>query len=70
MESVSKPGLFPLLGCLSLHWFQIEIVIQMEIVEVLPVYEEIEHVVHLPAHLQPSLHPVKCSRLEELGGFE
>ena len=42
----------------GLHWLEIKVVIKMEIVEVLPVDEQVEHVVALPAHLQPGLHPV------------
>ena len=38
----------------------------MEVVEVLAVDEEVEHVVPLLAHLQPRLHPVQLRRLEEL----
>ena len=36
----------------------------------LPVNEEVEHVVALPADLQPYLHPVQAGGLEELGGLE
>ena len=32
--------------------------------------EEVEHVVALPADLQPHLHPVQAGGLEELGGLE
>lgn len=42
----------------------------MQVVEVLSVNEQVQHVVALPAHLQPDLHPVQLSGLEELGGLE
>ncbi len=32
--------------------------------------EQVEHVIPLPAHLQPHLHPVKFSHLEKFGGLE
>ena len=32
--------------------------------------EEVEHVVPLPADLEPRLHPVQAGGLEELGGLE
>lgn len=53
-----------------LDWLQVEVVIQMQVVEVLAVDKEIEHVVALSAHLQAHLHPVQLCRLEKLGGFE
>lgn len=42
----------------------------MQVVEVLSVNEQVQHVVALPAHLQSDLHPVQLSGLEELGGLE
>lgn len=49
-----------------LDWLQVEVVVQMQIVEVLAMNEQIEHVVTLPADLQPHLHPVQLGGLEEL----
>lgn len=42
----------------------------MQVVQVLAVYEQIEHVVALPTHLQTHFHPVQLGRLKELGGLE
>lgn len=42
----------------------------MEIVEILTMNQEIEHVVALTADLKTNLHPVKGCRLEELSGLE
>lgn len=53
-----------------LHGLQVEVVVQMQVVEVLTVDEQIEHVVALPAHLQAHLHPVQLGGLKELCGFE
>ena len=70
MECVTKPGLLSLLCCEILDWLQVKVVVQMQVVEVLAMDEEVEHVVTLATHLQPHLHPVQTRRLEELGGFE
>ena len=70
MKGVAEPRFFPLLRGQRLHRLQVEVVVQVEVVEVLAVYEQVEHVVALPAHLQSSLHPVQGGGLEELGGFE
>lgn len=53
-----------------LHRLQVEVVVQMQVVEILTVDQQIEHVVALPAHLQPHFHPVQLGGLEELCGFE
>lgn len=50
--------------------FQVEVVVKMQVVEVLTVNEQIEHVVALSAHLQPNLNPVQLGGLKELGGLE
>lgn len=42
----------------------------MQVVEVLAVDEQIEHVVALPTHLQTHFHPVQLGGLKELGGLE
>lgn len=42
----------------------------MQIVEVLAMDEQIQHVVALAAHLQAGLHPVQGGGLEELCGLE
>lgn len=52
MESVAKSGLLPFFGCQGLHRLQIEVVIQMQIVEILSMDEQVQHVVALSTHLQ------------------
>ena len=42
----------------------------MQVVEVLTMDQQIEHVVALSADLQPHLHPIQLGGLEELGGLE
>ena len=42
----------------------------MEVVEVLAMYEEVQHVVSLTADLQSHLNPVQLCTLEKLGGLE
>ncbi len=52
MERIAKPRLLPLLGGQGLDWLQVEVVVQMQVVEVLAMNQQIEHVVALPADLQ------------------
>jgi hypothetical protein len=68
--TISETRLLPLLGGEGLDWFQIEVIVEMEIVQVLPVYKEVQHVIPLPADLEPGFNPVKSRRLEELGTLE
>ena len=70
MEGVAKPRLLPLLGGEGLHWFEVEVVVQVEVVQVLAVDQQVQHVVTLTTHLKPRLHPVQLGGLEELGRFE
>lgn len=70
MEGIAKTRLLSLLGGKGFDRLQVEVVVKVEVVEVLAVDEEVEHVVALSAHLQPHLHPVQLCGLEELGGLE
>ena len=70
MEGIAEPGFLPLLGGECLDWLQVEVVVEMEVVEVLAVDEEVEHVVALTTHLEPRLHPIQLRRLEEFGRLE
>ncbi len=58
MESVSETRLLSLFRGKGLHRFQVEVVIQMKIVEILSVDQQVEHVVTLSAYLKAGLHPV------------
>ena len=58
------------LCCECLDRLQVEVVVEMQVVEVLSVDKQIEHVVTLSANLQAHLHPVQLGGLKELGGLE
>lgn len=58
MESVTKTTLLSLFGGQRLDRLQVEVVVQMEIVEVLTMNEQVEHVIALSTYLQAHLHPV------------
>jgi hypothetical protein len=51
VEGISESRFLSLLSCKSLNWFQIEVEVQMEVVEILPVNKQVEHVVALPYYL-------------------
>jgi hypothetical protein len=70
VESVTKARLFTFFGSKSLDGLQVEVVIQMQVVQVLAMNEQVQHVVALTANLQTSFDPIDFSRLEELGRFE
>ncbi len=67
VECVTEARLFPFLGGECLDWFEVEVVVEVQIVEVLAVNEQVEHVVALAYYLQRGLDPVKLGHLEELG---
>jgi len=50
--------------------FQVEVEVKMQVVEVLAVNQQVQHVVALSADLQSHLDPVECRRLEKLGRLE
>ena len=54
----------------DLDGLEVEVVVQMQVVEILAMDEEVQHVVTLATHLQPNLDPVQHSCLEELGCLE
>lgn len=70
VERVPEPRLLPLLRGERLDRLQVEVVVQVQVVQAFPVYQQVEHVVALAADLQPSLDPVELGALEELCGFE
>ena len=70
MKSITKPRLFTLFRCQSLDRFQVEIVIQMQVVQVLPMDQEVQHVVPLTANLEADLDPIQSRGLEEFSGLE
>jgi len=58
VESVSKTRFLALLGGEGLYRLKIEIVVQVKVVQVLPVDQKVEHVETLAADLKTSLNPV------------
>jgi len=70
VESVSESRLLSFFRRESLDGFQVHVVIEMEVVQVLSVNEEVEHVVTLSADLKTSFDPINRSRLEELGRLD
>mmetsp|Transcript_42648 Transcript_42648/g.166462 ORF Transcript_42648/g.166462 Transcript_42648/m.166462 type:complete len:242 (-) Transcript_42648:1814-2539(-) len=70
MEGVSKPRLLSLLGGQRFDWFQVEIVVQVKIVQLLAMDEQVQHIVPLAANLESGLDPVYLRRLEKLGVLE
>ena len=67
MERVTEARLLTLLRGESLDRLEVKVIVEVKVVEVLAVDEQVEHVVALPADLQPDLDPVQLGRLEELG---
>lgn len=51
MEGVTKAGLFSFLGGESLDGLQIKVVVQVKIVQILPMDQKHQHVETLPANL-------------------
>ena len=51
VERVAKPRLLPLLRRQRLDGLEVEVVVEVQVVQVLAVNEQVEHVVPLPAHL-------------------
>lgn len=67
MKCISKSRLLPLLSGQGFHRLQLEVIVQMEIVEILPVDQQIQHVVALPGDLEAALNPIYLCDLEEFG---
>ena len=59
MEGIAKSRLLALLGGQRLHRLQIEVVIQMQVVQVLAMDQQVQHVVALPTHLHTTIGAVK-----------
>jgi hypothetical protein len=66
VESVSESALLSLFCGEGFDWFEVEIVIQVEVVEILSMNQEIEHVVTLTTDLKSCFYPIEFSHLEEL----
>lgn len=58
MEGVSESWLLSLLSGERFDWLEVEVVVKMEVVEVLSMDEQVEHVVALTTHLETNFDPV------------
>ena len=64
VEGIAEARLLPLLGRQRLDRLQVEIVVQMQVVEVLAVDQQVEHIVPLPTNLHnPASHEQGPCRL-------
>lgn len=70
MKGVSESRLFSLLGSERLDRFQVQVVIEVQVVQVLSVDKEVEHVVALSTDLKTCFYPVERCCLEEFGVLE
>jgi len=70
MEGCSGKAVTVNLRSQCLRGLQVEVIVQVQVVQILPMNQKVEHVVALATHLQPDLNPVQFSLLEELSGFQ
>ena len=70
MERISKTRLLSLFGGQGLDRFQVEVVVQVQVSQVLAVDQQVEHVETLAADLKTRFNPVDCCLLEELGRLQ
>ena len=70
VEGVTEARLLALLGGERLDGLEVEVVVEVQVVDVLAMDEQVQHVVALPADLQAGLDPVELRALEELGALE
>ena len=70
MESVSETRFLTFLRGQGLDRFQVEVVVEMQVVQVLAVDQQVEHVVALTTNLKSDLNPIQTCRLEKLGRLE
>lgn len=68
--TISKSRFLSFLGRQRLHGLQIKVVIQMQIIQILSVNQQIEHIVALSTHLQTRFDPIECGRLKEFRRLE
>jgi len=70
MEGISEPTLLSLFSSQGLDRLEVEVVIQMQVIEVLPVDEQVQHVVTLAADLESGFNPIKLSQLKEFSSLK
>merc|ERR1712223_950011 len=70
MKSITKSGFFTFLSGQSLDRFQIEVVIQMQVIQIFSMNQQIQHVITLSTYLKAHFYPIQSRRLKEFGGFK
>lgn len=70
VKGISKTRFLSLFGSEGLDRLEVEVVVKMEVVEVLAMDQQVQHIVTLTTDLEPRLHPVQFRGLEELGSLE
>mmetsp|Transcript_2747 Transcript_2747/g.4977 ORF Transcript_2747/g.4977 Transcript_2747/m.4977 type:complete len:318 (+) Transcript_2747:225-1178(+) len=70
MEGIPETALLTFLRRERFRRLEIKVVIQVEIIQLLTIDEQVEHVVTLPTNLQPHLHPIQFCTLKELRRLE
>ena len=70
MKGISKSRLFTFFGCQRLDWLEIKVVVQVQVVEILAMDEEVEHVESLTGNLETCFNPINFCRLKKLCGFQ
>jgi hypothetical protein len=66
MESISKTRLLSFLGCQSFHRLEVEVIIKVQVVQILPVNQQVQHIIPLPADLQTHFNPIQFGALKKL----
>ena len=70
VEGVSKTRFFAFFGREGFDGLEVKVVVKMEIVKVLAVDQEVEHVVALATHLEANFDPVQFRELKKFCGLE
>ena len=70
MESISETRFLTFFCGQGLDRFQVEVVVEMQVVQILAVDQQVEHVIALTTNLKSDLNPIQTCRLEKLGCLE
>ena len=70
MKGIAKPRLFPFLCRQRFRRFEVEIVIQVKVLQLLPMDKKIENIVALPTNLQPNFNPIQFCALKKFSAFQ
>ena len=70
MKRITKTRFLSFFCRQCLHWFQVKIIIQMQVVQILTMNQQVQHVITLTANLQTDFNPVQCCGLKEFRRLE